>query len=925
MTARDGGMDEDWKELDIRAEGTGISKPLSEQINLLGSLLGKVTRDQAGEEIYALVEALRSLTKRAIQEQRPGLRSKAAQRISALGLEQIAWILRAYTAFFTLVNQSEQQEIVRINRLRAMRQPEMPRAESIDEAIHTLKAEGCTYAQVVEAIGQLDIQPTLTAHPTDARRRAILYKQQDLAALLDTLREHRNTPEETRAVLRQIHNHVALLVATDQIRASRPTVRDEVENGLYFLRNSIWETAPQIHQDMRSALQRHYGQAAEVPIFLRFRSWIGGDRDGNPNVTAAVTLQTLAMHRRTVLTRYLEDLRVLRRDLSFSERLVPMPKALYDSIARDEEIQALPPHQARQYQREPLRRKLSYMMLHLEERRAGRSECYGIAQFMQDLTLVQAVLREVGSPSLADKGRLGRLINCAKIFGFHMAALDIRQHSRRHTEAVAALFALAGVHPQYDSLAEPERLALLAEELANPRPLLPRGAALPAAAQEVLDTLVVVQQLAANEPQALGSYVVSMTHAVSHLLEVLLLAKEVGLGCLVDGAFACPLDVVPLFETINDLQQADRLLHALFSNGVYQTHLAGRSNLQEIMLGYSDSNKDGGYWMANWSLYMAQGRIGQVCQEQGIKLRLFHGRGGTVGRGGGRAGEAIMAMPAITHNGRIRFTEQGEVISFRYALSAIAHRHLEQITRAVLLSSCRPTAQPVEAEAVTVMSSIAQSSMAAYRDLVTSPALWPWYAAITPIEQISRLPIASRPVSRSTTGEVAFEDLRAIPWVFAWTQTRYIVPGWFGTGKALEAAVQQDHARLQRLYQQWPFFRTVINNAQQAMARARLDIAAAYAQLYGPSRTGLHDTIAADFSAAKKAILAITGQSTLLGNNPVIRKSIALRNPYTDVLNLLQIELLKRHRESGQEAGDALEQALLLSVYGIAAAMQSTG
>jgi len=370
---------------------------------------------------------------------------------------------------------------------------------------------------------------------------------------------------------------------------------------------------------------------------------------------------------------------------------------------------------------------------------------------------------------------------------------------------------------------------------------------------------------------------------------------------------------------------ADRLLHALFTNGIYRKHLVHRDNMQEVMLGYSDSNKDGGYWMANWSLYEAQGRIGRTCQKYGVILRLFHGRGGTVGRGGGRAGEAIMAMPIIIHNGRIRFTEQGEVISFRYALSAIAHRHLEQITRAVLLSTAHPCEHIVAEDDAALMSRIAEDSMAAYRSLVTDPDLWPWYTSITPIEQISNLPIASRPVSLGSAHQVATDDLRAIPWGFEWTQTRYIVPGWFGIGAALSAAVERDRVRMQELYLKWPFFRTIIDNAQRAMARARLGVAEEYAKLGGPEAARLHERIAADFALARGAVLAITGQETLLANNPVIRKSIELRNSYTDVLNLLQIELMKRRRQQFADEDDMLSRALLLSVYGIAAAMQSTG
>lgn len=927
-----------WQGLEVEAEGTGISEPLSQEVNLLGTMLGQVLREQAGEAMLALVEELRGLCKRALQENRPDLRKTAKARIAGLDLDELVWLLRAYTAFFHLVNKSEQQEIIRINRERARRSQEQPRAESIDEAVFRLKQQGRTFDEVQEILRHLDIQPTVTAHPTEARRRSILYKQQGLAALTTQLLRAHPTPEERDDLLNQIHNQITLLLATDEVRAARPTVIDEVENGLYFLRNAIFETIPQIHRDVHHAVERHYGQTPEASAFLRFRSWIGSDRDGNPNVTAAVTRRTVALHRRTALTLYLAALRDLRRDLSLSERQASIPPALYASIARDAEAFTLEEPQQRQFGREPYRQKISYMMLRLEKHLRALDEGlpdqaadgYDSARFIADLKLLADSLVETGFDELVRHGPLGRLLIQAEAFGFHMAALDVRQHSRIHEQAVAVLLRAAGVAPDYAALSEAERMALLSAELANPRPLLPRDAAVPEAAWRVLETFTVIREIVQREPAALGSFIVSMTHAVSDLLEVLLLAKETGLWRLEDGVVTSPLDVVPLFETIDDLHRADAFLNDLFAHPTYQQHLAARGRLQEIMLGYSDSNKDGGYWMANWALHQAQERIGQVCRAHRIDFRLFHGRGGTVGRGGGRAGQAILAMPPVVHNGRIRFTEQGEVISFRYALAAIARRHLEQITGAMILAPTVAAKAPDAEADPRLMSQIAERSMQAYRGLVHDEGLWPWYTRVTPIEQISRLPIASRPVSRKSADEVDFEGLRAIPWVFAWTQTRYLVPGWYGLGAALRAVIDADETHLdalRRMYAAWPFFEAVVNSAQREMARARLDIAREYAleAASNGSASPLHDRIVADFERARQAILQITGQDDLLDNAPVIQKSIALRNPYTDVLNLLQIELMKRYRAAPDADRDPLAQALFLSVNGIAAAMQSTG
>jgi phosphoenolpyruvate carboxylase len=375
-------------------------------------------------------------------------------------------------------------------------------------------------------------------------------------------------------------------------------------------------------------------------------------------------------------------------------------------------------------------------------------------------------------------------------------------------------------------------------------------------------------------------------------------------------------------------------MQALFSNEIYRRHLSARNDFQEIMLGYSDSNKDGGYWMANWALHRAIAALGRVCRKNGVDFRLFHGRGGTVGRGGGRANQAILAMPQTVHNGRIRFTEQGEVISFRYALPDIARRHLEQIVNAMLQSTGHPARENGEAVLMNgndqhrLMDEIAGRSMRAYRDLIDDEGLWPWYTQVTPIEQISRLPIASRPVSRKSAQEVDFNSLRAIPWNFAWTQTRYMVPGWYGIGNALHAVMSEDPGTadvLAEMYRSWHFFRAVVNNAQREMARARFEIARHYAQLTNGNGNGFHDRIATDFELARQAVLRITGQDALLGNNPIIQKSIALRNPYTDVLNLLQIELIKRYRAAREEDREPLRQAIFLSINGIAAGVQSTG
>jgi phosphoenolpyruvate carboxylase len=672
-----------------------------------------------------------------------------------------------------------------------------------------------------------------------------------------------------------------------------------------------------------------------VPAVVRYRSWIGGDRDGNPNVTPEVTRWTLAAQRRAALQRQLGELRHLQEDLSIAELRVPVGAALRDSLAREASEINLPDEIQRQYQNEPYRLKLAYMSHRiralldaLDGASGSAAGGYDGRRYLEDLRLIDSALRESGFAEVAENGRLARALVLADAFGFHLATLDVRQHSRFHEEALTEILRVAEVTDDYSRLSEEEKLEILTAQLSNPRPLLPRHVTLPGSAAMVMATFEAVREAIATEPESIRSYIVSMTHDVSDLLEPMLLAKEAGLWDTESDA--CPaLDFVPLFETIEDLEVCAGYMHTLFTHPVYRRQVAARGGFQEIMLGYSDSNKDGGYWMANWALHKAQRGLGEVCREHDVDFRLFHGRGGTVGRGGGRANQAILAMPPVANNGRIRFTKQGEVISFRYALAGVAHRHLEQIVSAVLAATPRgePTpSAPDEGEAAELMNTNSRASMDAYRALIDDPGLWSWYIHATPIEHISRLRIASRPVSRKSASEVDFDGLRAIPWVFAWTQTRYLVPGWYGIGAGVSKILQDPNsaAVLKRLYATWPFFRAVIDNAQMEMARARLPIAARYARREDDG-LDYHQKIASDFGLARDAILEITNATDLLTNDRVIHRSIELRNPYTDVLNLVQLELLDRFRNAPDADRQAIGDAIFLSINGIAAAMQSTG
>ena len=943
-------MEKKWKGIKVEAEGEGISVSLSKQVNLLGALIGHAVQDQAGEELFKLVDGLREKCKQAYKPGNEGLREETRNTVSELELSRIDWLLRAYTAFFHMVNKAEQQEIVKINRERELSSDaDKPRADSISEAVLLLKQSGLTYEQVVEVLSKIDVQPTLTAHPTEARRRSVLRIQGRISDALGKLGSGRLTPTEERFEIDEIYRQIKLLLNTDDVRSSRLTVYDEIKNGLYFFTNTIWKTLPLIYRDMRAALETHYGKSPDMPAFIRYRSWIGGDRDGNPNVTPEVTRRTLQAQRDAVVELYHEALVNLRRELSISSRQVEIPQTLTAAISKDSELVELTEEIKKNHTYEPYRIRISQIIAKLEKAfptgeqamlRPAKPEddvfIYTLEEFLADLKQIQEALREQNFMEMADNGPISTLIMQARTFGLSMAALDIRQHSSIYEQTVAELLKHSGVSKNYSELSEQEKIDTLSNELRNPRPLVRFSAELHELTQQTLDVFHTIRKTTRIDKQAIGSIIISMTHDVSDMLEVLIIAKETGLWQLVNGKVTSGVDVVPLFETVEDLEQSATLMAQLYENPVYSLHMKARNHFQEIMLGYSDSNKDGGYWMANWSLHLAQESLAKVCRKYDVDFRLFHGRGGSVGRGGGRANQGMLALPPVCHSGRVRFTEQGEVISFRYAHTSVAHRHLEQIMNAMLRSTASglgyhtETAQSLQQDEAwdKVMDQIASSSMKAYHKLIHHDSFWPWYTSVTPIEHISRLPIASRPVSRKTGSEVDFSSLRAIPWVFAWTQIRHNIPGWYGVGSALAELIKTDDGlhTLQTMYKKWPFFGVVLDNAQREMARANFPIAPYYTDV--SDITIIPEMIREEFDRAKESILKVTGQKNLLDNNPVIQKSIQLRNPYTDVLNIIQADLMNRWRSLESDTspeGEHMRYLLFTSINGIAAAMQSTG
>lgn len=936
-------MQKKWIGLNVEAEGDGISESLSKQVNLLGSLIGHAVREQAGEPMYKIIEGLRSTCKRAYSNDAESLRNEAWKKIEGLEQHQFDWVLRSFTAFFHMVNKAEQQEIIRINKDRERNADvNNPRADSISEAIFMLKEKGLSYPLVLDILSKLDIQPTLTAHPTEARRRTVLRIQSRIAESLSKISSSECTPEEEQEQIGELYRQIKLMLNSDDVRSSRLTVEDEVKNGLYFFTNTIWKTLPRIYSDVKSALVRHYGKAPDdIPVFVRYRSWIGGDRDGNPNVTPEITRYTMQQHRNAIVQLYLDALLEIRSELSLSSRQVEIPDRLMRAISQDYNTISIDPEHEKNYQYEPYRLRICQIMKKLRKafplddtgllkpsRSVDESFIYTLDEFLHDLSVMRTCLVEQKFEDLAHNGALATLIMQVKTFGLSMAALDIRQHSSVFEHTIDELLRHAGVSSNYAQLGEENRIKILSDELKNPRPLIRINTPLTPQSQDTVDLFHTIRKTTRIDPQAIGSLIVSMTHDVSDMLEVLILAKEAGLWQLQQGKITTKIDVVPLFETIEDLRNSHILMAKLFENQVYRMHLEARGRFQEIMLGYSDSNKDGGYWMANWALHVAQENLSRTCRNFNVDFRLFHGRGGSVGRGGGRANQAMLALPPVCHSGRVRFTEQGEVITFRYAHPQIAHRHIEQIVNAMIRATSAGLGYHAESvdkdedDKAKLMDQISTVSMEAYLKLINHEDFWGWYTSVTPIEHISRLPIASRPVSRKTGSEVDFSSLRAIPWVFAWTQIRHNIPGWYGVGSGLKPLTDNPTSCtfLKQLYKEWPFFKVVIDNAQREMARGHFAAAPFYQQL--SDATSIPKMIQEEFSITEETILKITGNDSLLAHNPVIQKSIRLRNPYTDVLNMTQAALMHKWKEKQE---DALRTLLFTSVNGLAAAMQSTG
>ncbi len=908
-------------------------RTFSSDLYLLVGILGNVIKETAGADAFELEEAVRAGAK-ALRAGSFDAGIELDALISGADSDELRMLIRAFTTYFSLNNIVEDSERIRRVRRREAQNPDMPRRGSIVEAIGALQRRGIPATQMQEMLNQADVRFVLTAHPTEAKRRTIIDK---LARLFDTIRqldERAALPREVDRARTKMASAIAGLWASNELRITNPTVLDELRATLVYFETSIAPMLIEIYRDIEEGLATHYPDAEiTVPSFVRFGSWIGGDRDGNPFVTPEVTIQALDIMRRAAIDLLYDRLRWLAGRLSVHDHMVE-PTSLLDPLLQryGGMFPDLDRRLAARHEGEPYRRLLTLMRERLAASRERESHGYHSAsELMNDLCVVETALRKQNLTRIVN-GDLKDIIRLVDVFGFHLAMMDVRDHSGRHRETVDWMLRESGVEPGYARLSPESRAELLERLINEPRPLVYKHlSGAPETAREVLDTFDTIRgHLLDHHAAKSPAYIISNSETPSDILEVLLLMKESGL-CEV-GGHGARLRIVPLFEDRQTLQDAPQTMRELLEMPAYRNALESSGGVQEVMVGYSDSNKDAGYFASSWGLFRAQQELADLFAELDVEFMFFHGRGGAVGRGGGPTNKAILALPHNTVQGWIKMTEQGEVISTRYSTPEIAHRELELAIGAIMAKSFRlrdwdgGDQTPEQADGFAqIMDRMDEVSTQKYRDLVYGdPDFLTFFYQATPIDVISLLQLGSRPARRSSTNDIS--QLRAIPWVFSWTQCRIILPGWYGLGTALKVATDEFGLdELQRLWEHKPFVHSTISNAEMAIAKADMSIAERYVQLVEDKaiRERIWSQIREEYDLTLQMILALTGEEKLHDRDPRLQRTFERRNPYVDPLSLIQVELLRRWRANGED--QELIDTLHLAVNGIAGGLRNTG
>ena len=920
-------------------------REVSNDIRLLGRILGDIVRRQEGVGTFALVESTRRV---AVESRRDGSAPVAALD-ALLGGTDVATaldVIRAFSWFSLLANTAEDVHHERRRRHHRII-GDAPQAGSVVAALDRLLAEGVSADRIAGAVGELIVSPVITAHPTEVRRRTILDTVREVARLLELRTRMAMDDSELHDWESELEANVLVLWQTAFLRLSRLRVADEIGEALRYYDASLARVIPELRRDLERAVHERWGVSVSSPGAVSMGSWIGGDRDGNPFVTADVVRTAVDAQAATALRLHLEALEKLSIELSMSLRLVRPANAL---LVLAEASQDSSPFRAD----EPYRRALRGMHARLF---ATTTSLLGTApgraphatlepyespeQLVDDLRVVAASLRTHGAEEIARR-RVDPLTGQVEVFGFHLCGLDVRQNSAVHDEVIEELLRVAGVEAAYRSLPEDQRVDVLSRELASPRPLrspFHNYGDLVESELAIFEAVAVAH--ARFGERVIPHAVISKAESVSDVLEVAVLAREVGLlrADSATGLPRCGFDIVPLFETIDDLQRAPRTVTDLLNHPGYRALVDARGGWQEIMIGYSDSNKDGGYLAANWALYKAEAELLDVARGAGVRLRLFHGRGGTVGRGGGPSYDAILAQPPGTVAGAIRITEQGEVVAAKYSQPSLARRNLETLVAATLEATFidGECLGDDRGRAWQIIDELAALALDEYRSLVyDTPGFVEFFRTITPVAELAKLNIGSRPASRKPSDRI--EDLRAIPWVFSWSQCRLMLPGWFGTGVAVDRWVRGNSERaeeLRDLGKRWPFLRSVFSNMAMVMAKSDLEVASRYATLVPDQAlaASVMERISNDHARCRYWLEFITGSADLLADNPTLARSIRNRFPYLDPLNILQVELLRRYRAMGRPDGasspgsdaELIERGILLTINGLATGLRNSG
>ena len=910
-----------------------MERPLWDDIRLLGRLLGETVRAHEGRHIFDIIEEIRRTSIRFHRDDDLEVRNELENILRTLSPDKAVQVIRAYSYFSHLANIAEDEHHIRCAQCSEIAD-DPPRRGTIAHALIRATEAGLSPGAIVDFFNNASICPVLTAHPTEVRRKSMMDREMEIAALLNRRGRGDWTPEEKQDIEGRLSRAILLLWQTNLLRQTQLTVMDEVANGISYYDYTFFRELPRLYANLEDMLE-DLGTAERLPpisSFLRIGSWIGGDRDGNPFVDASVLNDTLRMQNSHVLDFYLNELRELGRELSLSTLLVDVSSPLSKLAARS-------PDKSAHTEVEPYRRVIALIFARLEatlqtfntksapyDHNSDVAPYAVSADLAADLDVIRDSLVQNGSEALS-LGRLRMLRRAVDGFGFHLASLDLRQNSEVHAATVAELFAAATPIKNYLRMSEEERIERLRQELATTRPLLRPYSSYSDQTTEELAILGAAKEgLARYGSQAITSAIVSNTRGVSDLLGLAVLLRESG---LVTAEGRSKLNIVPLFETITDLRACAGIMDRLLGIPEYRQLVDSRGGLQEVMIGYSDSNKDGGYITSGWELYKAEVALVELCRKHNVRLRLFHGRGGTVGRGGGSDYDAILGQPPGAVNGQIRLTEQGETISSKYTNAGVGRRNLEIIVAAALEASLiRPQAEPVPDGYIEAMDCLSAHAFAAYRALVyETPGFDIYFLESTVINEISALNIGSRPASRRQMRRI--EDLRAIPWVFSWSQSRVMLPGWYGFGSGVRAWLLENPddgmERLREMYRSWPFFRALLSNMEMVLAKTNVAIASRYADLVSEEtlRQGVFARIVAERGASITALLEVLESSQLLHENQLLRRLIDNRIPYIDPLNHLQVELLRAHRQGSDNP--KILRGLRLTINGISAGLRNSG